>query len=116
MLIWRAGDGSDALLTVEQVSVPLATLDSAAVNASRLDSILTAQDCRIGKGSGVMRGRIRASFDRFRRDRRGTVAIEYGLIATLICVAIILAVSSVGDQLATIFQSIETEFDNAPKP
>ncbi len=63
-----------------------------------------------------MLGRIKASFDRFRRDHRGTVAIEYGLIATLICVAIILAVSSVGDQLAIIFQNIETEFDNAPKP
>jgi pilus assembly protein Flp/PilA len=40
-----------------------------------------------------------------RRDDRGATAVEYGLIVTLIALAIILTVSSLGTKLATAFQN-----------
>ena len=42
----------------------------------------------------------------FVRDEDGVTAIEYGLIAALIAVAIILSVTSVGEKLAAIFTYI----------
>jgi len=45
---------------------------------------------------------------RFLKDERGVTAIEYGLIATLIAVAIITAVTSVGTNLSTKFGAIAT--------
>lgn len=45
---------------------------------------------------------------RFLKNEDGATAIEYGLIAALIGVAIITAVGLVGDQLETTFESIET--------
>ena len=43
---------------------------------------------------------------RFLRDEEGVTAIEYGLIAALIAVAIIVAVTAVGVDLAAIFNYI----------
>ncbi len=43
---------------------------------------------------------------RFLRDESGATAIEYGLIAALIAVVIITAVTSVGTNLTTTFTSI----------
>jgi pilus assembly protein Flp/PilA len=45
---------------------------------------------------------------RFLKNEDGATAIEYGLIAALIGVAIITAVGLVGDQLETTFESIES--------
>ncbi len=45
-------------------------------------------------------------FARFIRDESGATAIEYGLIAALISVVIIGAVSAVGGNLQTTFTSI----------
>jgi pilus assembly protein Flp/PilA len=45
----------------------------------------------------------------FARDEEGVTAIEYGLIAALIAVAIITAVTLVGDNLDTLFTSIAGE-------
>jgi len=42
------------------------------------------------------------------RDESGATAIEYGLIAAGIAVAIILAVQGVGTQLNTTFTSVST--------
>ncbi len=42
----------------------------------------------------------------FMQDEEGVTAIEYGLIAALIAVVIIGAVTAVGGNLSTIFQSI----------
>jgi pilus assembly protein Flp/PilA len=50
---------------------------------------------------------------RFIRDESGATAIEYGLIAALIAVVIIGAVSLVGTSLATKFTTISTSVDNA---
>ena len=41
-------------------------------------------------------GAIRTKMRRLRADRRGATAIEYGLIAALIAVAIVSALSSLG--------------------
>jgi pilus assembly protein Flp/PilA len=43
---------------------------------------------------------------RFFADERGSNAIEYGLIASLIAVAIITAVTAVGTELTTLFETI----------
>jgi pilus assembly protein Flp/PilA len=45
---------------------------------------------------------------RFWAEEKGVTAIEYGLIAALIAVVIIAAVTLVGTDLRTIFQSIVT--------
>ena len=43
------------------------------------------------------------------RDKKGATAIEYGLIAALIAVAAITALTTVGTQLNTTFSSISTQ-------
>ncbi len=45
---------------------------------------------------------------RFMNDESGATAIEYGLIAALIAVAIIGAVSAVGDKLGATFTAVDT--------
>jgi pilus assembly protein Flp/PilA len=45
---------------------------------------------------------------RFLKDERGVTAIEYGLIASLIAVAIITSVTTVGTNLTTKFTAIAT--------
>lgn len=46
------------------------------------------------------------SLKRFVKEEEGATAIEYGLIAALIAVAIIVAVRAVGTDLVTTFNSI----------
>jgi pilus assembly protein Flp/PilA len=46
------------------------------------------------------------SITRFLRDESGATAIEYGLIAALIAVAIIAAVELVGTNLTTTFNTV----------
>jgi len=46
---------------------------------------------------------------RFLADEVGSNAIEYGLIASLIAVAIIVAVTAVGTDLSALFGTISTE-------
>ena len=50
---------------------------------------------------------------RFVRDEEGVTAIEYGLIAALIGVAIVASVDAVGDALNTTFGTVETKLKNA---
>jgi pilus assembly protein Flp/PilA len=47
-------------------------------------------------------------FSRFVRDESGATAIEYGLIATLIALAIIVAVTNTGTALKNTFSSISS--------
>jgi len=46
---------------------------------------------------------------RFFKDEEGVTAIEYGLIAALIAVAIIVAVDQVGDKLNTTFGAVSAQ-------
>ena len=45
---------------------------------------------------------------RFIRDERGVTAIEYGLIASVIAVAVATALEPVQDALKTVFNSVKT--------
>lgn len=47
-------------------------------------------------------------FRKLRRNEEGATAIEYGLIAALIAVAAITAMSSLGTQLSTTFNTVQT--------
>jgi pilus assembly protein Flp/PilA len=47
------------------------------------------------------------------RDERGVTAIEYGMIAALVSIAIIVAVGNVGSQLRVTFGTIATALTNA---
>jgi pilus assembly protein Flp/PilA len=47
-------------------------------------------------------------FRRFINDQAGVTAIEYGLIAALVAVIIITAVTKVGTSLSATFQSVAT--------
>jgi pilus assembly protein Flp/PilA len=46
---------------------------------------------------------------RFVKDESGATAIEYGLIAALIAVAIITAATTLGAQIATTFTKVKNE-------
>jgi pilus assembly protein Flp/PilA len=52
----------------------------------------------------------------FIQDEEAVTAIEYGLIAALIAVVIIVAVRSVGVNLSTVFNSIATELAPVAAP
>jgi pilus assembly protein Flp/PilA len=46
---------------------------------------------------------------RLSKDTRGVTAVEYGLIAALIAVVTILAITSVGHNLSTTFNTVATK-------
>lgn len=50
---------------------------------------------------------MKALIQRFKSDEDGATAIEYGLIAALIAVAIIAAVRTLGTTLSGTFTSVE---------
>jgi pilus assembly protein Flp/PilA len=52
-------------------------------------------------------------FARFVKDESGATAIEYGLIAALIAIAIIVGASSLGTELNAKFDMIAGELKNA---
>jgi len=49
----------------------------------------------------------------FVRDESGATAIEYGLIAALVSVAAIGAMSSLGNSLENMFNTVATNLDSA---
>jgi pilus assembly protein Flp/PilA len=51
---------------------------------------------------------MRNLFHRFINDQAGVTAIEYGLIAALVAVVIIVAVTKVGTSLSSTFSAIAT--------
>jgi pilus assembly protein Flp/PilA len=52
---------------------------------------------------------MKALFSRFAKDESGATAIEYGLIAAGIAVAIITAVQALGGTLTGIFEDVNTK-------
>jgi pilus assembly protein Flp/PilA len=52
-------------------------------------------------------------FARFVKDESGATAIEYGLIAALISVALITGATTLGGALNNTFQNISTEMGDA---
>jgi pilus assembly protein Flp/PilA len=55
-------------------------------------------------------------FARFMKDESGATAIEYGLIAALISVALITGATSLGGQLDTQFTALGTKLQDANTP
>lgn len=53
-------------------------------------------------------------FARFMKDESGATAIEYGLIAALIAVGIIVTVGQVGDNLDTTFGKVRDGLAGTP--
>jgi pilus assembly protein Flp/PilA len=53
-------------------------------------------------------------FNRFAKDESGATAIEYGLIAALIAVALITVLGAVGTNLTATFTKISTAVTPAP--
>jgi len=53
---------------------------------------------------------------RFLKDESGATAIEYGLIAAGISIAIITVVMSIGTHLNGVFQSVDTALTNHTSP
>ncbi|MDD3030221.1 MAG: Flp family type IVb pilin [Alphaproteobacteria bacterium] len=51
---------------------------------------------------------MRSLISRFSKSEKGATAIEYGLIAALIAVVIITAVTALGTSLSTTFDKIAT--------
>jgi pilus assembly protein Flp/PilA len=52
---------------------------------------------------------MKTIFARFAQDESGATAIEYGLIAALISVALIVAATAVGGNLSNLFTYISTK-------
>ena len=50
---------------------------------------------------------------KFITDESGATAIEYGLIAALVAVAAIVALTNLGDQLSTIFNTVKSTMASA---
>ena len=52
-------------------------------------------------------------FARFVKDESGATAIEYGLIAALIALAIVTGAGMLGNSLDTLFRGVSTDLDAA---
>lgn len=55
---------------------------------------------------------LKTYINRFASDESGATAIEYGLIASLIAVAIIGAVTTLGTKLTATFTAVSNELQN----
>jgi len=56
---------------------------------------------------------MRSTFNRLIKDESGATMIEYGLIAALISVAAIVALTAMGGSLQTMFNTVSTALDTA---
>ncbi|OHV79043.1 Flp family type IVb pilin [Rhizobium sp. LCM 4573] len=52
-------------------------------------------------------------FARFKKDESGATAIEYGLIAALISVALIAGATTLGGSINDVFQNLSTKMGDA---
>jgi pilus assembly protein Flp/PilA len=52
---------------------------------------------------------MKTLFQRFAKDESGATAIEYGLIATLIAVALIVGATALGSKLNAVFNGLSTK-------
>ena len=59
---------------------------------------------------------IQARINSMRSTDDGATAVEYGLMVSLIAVVIIVAVSTLGGSLGTLFTDVNTDIVNPPAP
>jgi pilus assembly protein Flp/PilA len=62
---------------------------------------------------GVRSNSMNKIFARFLKDESGATAIEYGLIAALIALAIVVGATALGNQLGIQFNNIATTLQDA---
>jgi pilus assembly protein Flp/PilA len=62
-------------------------------------------------GRRIQRGPTMSKFLKLIRNEKGATAIEYGLIAALIAVAAIAAMSSVGSKLGDTFNNVSADLE-----
>jgi pilus assembly protein Flp/PilA len=67
----------------------------------------------VGLRQQVKDNTMKTLFNRFIKDESGATAIEYGLIAALIAVAIIGALNALSSDLSEIFGRVGTALDGA---
>jgi pilus assembly protein Flp/PilA len=60
------------------------------------------------EGHWIREGAMKALLGRVGRDARGTTAIEYGLIAGLVFLALIVGVQAFSTQFHTLINTVET--------
>ena len=53
-------------------------------------------------------------FKKFLKDQSGATAIEYGILAAMMAVAVIAAVTTLGTELSALFGKIATALDDVP--
>lgn len=63
-----------------------------------------------------MKTQFFASVKRFIRDEEGATAVEYGLLAALIAVVIVVAVTAVGKNVCETFKTIATKLRSSNTP
>ena len=57
-----------------------------------------------------------STFRKLLKDESGATAVEYGLIAALVSVAAVTALTAVGTDLTNMFNSVSTDVENAVTP
>jgi len=57
-----------------------------------------------------------STFKKLLSDESGATAVEYGLIAALVSVAAVTALTAVGTDLTNMFNSVSTDVQNAVTP
>jgi pilus assembly protein Flp/PilA len=56
---------------------------------------------------------MQSLFNRFIKDESGATAIEYGLIAALVAVAIIASLNAMSTQLKAVFGNVSSQLETA---
>jgi pilus assembly protein Flp/PilA len=110
LLCWRTASSGRFYaveLTAPQLSHPRVTHGHGAENAG--ETKYQFDQTRVHR-SYLMQNLV----SRFVKDESGATAIEYGLIAAGIAIAIITAVQGVGGQLTTNFNTIKTKLTPTP--
>jgi pilus assembly protein Flp/PilA len=51
-----------------------------------------------------------------RSDEAGATEIEYGVLAAIVALAIVIGASAIGDSLATVFEGVGETLDGATTP
>jgi pilus assembly protein Flp/PilA len=76
------------------------------MSAATAPDLLPGRQSRLQLQTGVEMQSIIQTIGAFVRDEEGVTAIEYGLIATLIALAIVVGVTSIGTNLEAMFMAI----------
>ncbi len=58
----------------------------------------------------------RTDMFKFLKDENAATAIEYGLIAALVAIALIASLGLIGDELTALFTNVSTELNDVNNP